>query len=417
MSHKQAAREIETLVQLSSTVNSSLDIAEVLSSAMGFVEELMDAEASSIFEVDDATNELFFRMVRGEGAHKAKEVRLKMGEGVVGWVASTVEPAIVTDAQKDKRFSPKVDSITGFKTKSIIALPIKNKGRLIGVLEVLNKRGSKPFNHEALEVLTIVVNQIGIAMVNAKLFERLQEKFSLTQAELQRTQEQLLRSERLAALAQFSQGVAHEVRNPVMSIGGFARRLKKRLHDDDPAVAYADIILKETVRLEKMVEDIERYTSMPEPVIQPVKLSTLLQSVLNIWEQEHRVVNAKIRLQTPSEDPTICVDKKQMANALIKLLCNSADAMPDGGTISISTCWEGNCLVISIKDDGAGIDPKDLPRIFDPFFTAKPQGSGLGLTTVNRIVRDHGGQVKVSSKAGAGTEVKLCIPRFSDSKI
>jgi signal transduction histidine kinase len=105
-----------------------------------------------------------------------------------------------------------------------------------------------------------------------------------------------------------------------------------------------------------------------------------------------------------------------MANALIKLLCNSADAMPDGGTISISIYWEGNCLVISIKDEGAGIDSKDLPRIFDPFFTAKPQGSGLGLTTVNRIVRDHGGQVKVSSKAGAGTEVKLCIPRFSDCK-
>ena len=417
MSHKQPAKEIETLVQLSSTVNSSLDITEVLSSAMGFVEELMDAEASSIFEVDDATNELFFRVVRGEGAYKAKEIRLKMGEGVVGWVANSGEPAIVPDTQKDERFSSKVDSITGFKTKSIIALPIKNKGRLIGVLEVLNERGSQPFTDEALEVLTIVVNQIGIAMVNAKLYERLQEKFSFTKAELKRTQEQLLRSERLAALGQFSQGVAHKVRNPVMSIGGFARRLRKKLRRDDPAVAYADIILKETVRLEKMVDDIERYTLMPEPVIQSVKLSTLLQRVLNIWEQEHREVNAKVKLQTLPENPTISVDQEQVANALIKLLHNSADAMPDGGTISISTCWEGNCLVISVKDDGSGIDPEDVPRIFDPFFTSKPHGSGLGLTTVNRIVSDHGGQVKVSSKPGAGTEVKLCIPRSCNSTI
>jgi sigma-B regulation protein RsbU (phosphoserine phosphatase) len=105
MSHKQPEKKIEILVQLSTTVNSSLDITEVLSSAMGFVEELMDAEASSIFEVDDATNELFFRVVRGEGAYKAKEIRLKMGEGVVGWVANSGEPAIVPDTQKDERFS------------------------------------------------------------------------------------------------------------------------------------------------------------------------------------------------------------------------------------------------------------------------------------------------------------------------
>ncbi len=144
-----------------------------------------------------------------------------MGEGVAGWVASSGEPMIVPDTQIDKRFSFKVDSITGFKTKSIIALPIKNRGRLIGVLEALNKRGGRPFGHEDLEALTIVVNQIGIAMVNAKLYERLQEKFSLTQAELKMTQEQLLRSERLAASGQLSQGVAHEVRNPIMSIGGF----------------------------------------------------------------------------------------------------------------------------------------------------------------------------------------------------
>ena len=166
MPKKQTQKEIETLVQLSSTINSSLDIAEVLKSAMRFVEELMDAEVSSIFEVDDAKNELFFRVVRGEGARKAKEIRMKMGEGVVGWVASSCEPVIASDTEKDKRFSTKVDSITGFKTKSIIALPIKNKGRLIGVLEVLNKRGGGPFTQDDLNLLTIAVNQIGIALVN-----------------------------------------------------------------------------------------------------------------------------------------------------------------------------------------------------------------------------------------------------------
>jgi signal transduction histidine kinase len=416
MSNEPSARDLDILVQLSSTINSSLDIAEVLSSAMRFVEELVDAEVSSIFELDDASNELFFRVAQADETDETKKIRMQMGEGVAGWVASSGEPLIVPDTQKDKRFSFKVDSITGFETKSIIALPIKNRGRLIGVLEALNKRGGRPFGHKDLEALTIVVNQIGIAIVNAKLYERIQEKFSLTQAELKRTQEQLLRSERLAALGQLSQGVAHEVRNPIMSIGGFARRIKNKLRPDDPVVAYVDIILSEADRLETMVKEVERYTCMPDAVIQPVKVSILLQSALSVWEKEHRVDNLEINLQTPPEDPIISVDKEQMAQALIELLCNSAEAMPDGGSISISARWESNWLAISVKDNGPGIAPEDLLRIFDPFFTAKTKGAGLGLTTVNRIVTNHGGEVKVSSKTGAGTEVKLRVPRFSEGK-
>ncbi|MFH1951232.1 MAG: ATP-binding protein [Pseudomonadota bacterium] len=415
MPKAQSSKKIEMLVQLSSVINSSLDIVEVLNNAMRFVEELIDAEGSSIFEVDDTTNELFFRVLRGEAVHKAKEIRMKFGEGVVGWVAVSGEPVIISDTEKDARFSSKVDSITGLRTKSIIALPIKNKGHLIGVLELINKRGSTTFSGDDLEVLTIVANQIGIAIANAKLYERLQEKFSLTRAELKKTQEQLIRSERLSALGQLSQGVAHEVRNPVMSIGGFARRLKNKLQHDKTLGGYADIIIKEAARLEQMVKDIEQYAAMPEPDVQVMKLSTLLQYTLTTWEREPYAGKIEIKLQSPPEDPTISADKAQMAQALINLFRNSAEAMPDGGTISVSSSWEGNYLAISVKDNGPGIGPEDLPRIFDPFFTAKPKGSGLGLTAVNRIVSDHRGEVKVSSRPNAGTEVKLYLPRFPDS--
>ncbi len=126
--------------------------------------------------------------------------------------------------------------------------------------------------------------------------------------------------------------------------------------------------------------------------------------------------NLEINLQMPPEDPIVSVDKEQMAQAVTELLCNSAEAMPDGGSISVSAGWESNWLAISVKDNGPGIAPEDLPRIFDPFFTAKTKGAGLGLTTVNRIVTNHGGKVKVSSKTGAGTEVKLRVPRFSEGK-
>jgi two-component system sensor histidine kinase HydH len=404
------SREIDALVELSSMINSSLDIFEVLNHAMRFVEKVIGTEGSSIFEIDNTANELFFRVLSGHEAHTMRKVRMKMGEGVAGWVARTGEAVIVPDTEKDARFSTKVDLITGFKTRSIIALPIRNKGRLTGVLELVNKRGPSPFNQDDLEFLTIAANQIGIAMANAKLYERLQEKFALTQAELKRTQEQLLRTERLSALAELSQGVAHEVRNPVMSIGGFARRLKKKLHSDKTLEAYVDIILKEAARLEQMVTDVEAYTAMPEPDIQEIKLSTLLQHTLCLWEQAPEAKRIDIQLTSPPEDPTLYLDKGQIALALINLFENAAEVMPHGGTISISTGWEDRDLVIRVKDNGPGINPEDLPRIFDPFFTAKSQGSGLGLTTVNRIVTAHKGHVKVCSKPGAGTEFKLYLP-------
>ena len=401
---------LHALVRLSSVVNSSLDINEVLNSSMRFVEEMMNAEASAIFELDHEREELFFRVARGGSTARTKEVRMKMGEGVVGWVARSGEPLLVPDTTREERFSDKVDRHTGFKTRSIAALPIRNRGRIVGVLEVLNKRGPHPFDEEDVQVLTLAANQIGIAMENARLYERLQEKFALTRDELRDTQARLLRSERLAALGELSQGVAHEVRNPVMSIGGFAKRLQKKFRPEDPEAKYVEVILNETARLQRMVEDVDHYTKMPEPIVKEVKLSNLVNGVLSEWEESHATEDIRVETELVPEDPTVHVDKDQMKRALIHLMCNAKEAMPKGGTLFVLTRWEGSTLVISVRDNGTGIAPEDLPRIFDPFFTSKTRGSGLGLTTVNRIVSDHGGEVKVSSTPGKGTEVHLFLP-------
>jgi C4-dicarboxylate-specific signal transduction histidine kinase len=400
---------LRALVQLSSVINSTLDINEVLNNSMEFVEEIMNAEASSIFELDHERNELFFRVARGGAEARTKQIRMKMGEGVVGWVARSGEPLLVPDTGDEKRFSHRVDEHTGFKTRSLVALPIRNRGKMVGVLEVLNKRGPHPFDDGDVEVLTLAANQIGIAMENAHLHERLKEKFALTSAELKETQAKLIRSERLAALGQLSQGVAHEVRNPVMSIGGFAKRLHKRFGPEDPEAKYVEIIIKETARLQSMVEDVDRYTKMPEPIPKEIRLSALLEGVLKDWEEGYAREDICVETQIVPEDPTVLVDQDQMIQALIHLLRNASEAMPKGGTLSILTRWEGSALVISVKDNGTGIAREDLPRIFDPFFTSKTQGSGLGLTTVNRIVSDHGGEVKVSSISGKGTQVDVCL--------
>ena len=230
-----STKKIDSLFQLSSMINSSLDINEVLDNSMRVIEELLDAEASSIFEIDFEKNELFFRLLRGTSGGRARKIRMKMGEGTAGRVASTGDALIVQDTKKDKRFSSKVDEMTGFTTRSIIAVPIRNRGRITGVLEVLNKRGIHSFDSNDVEMVTIVANQIGIAIENAKLYSRLKDKFELTESELKKSQEHLIQAKCLAALGELSKGVAHAIRNPIMSIGGCARRVRKQFPLDSPA--------------------------------------------------------------------------------------------------------------------------------------------------------------------------------------
>ncbi len=373
----------------------------------------MEADVCSIFELDREKNELFFRLARYDPHGNTKKIRIKMGEGIVGSVASTGEMITVLDTKKDDRFNPMVDSITGFQTKSIVAVPIKNKGRILGVIQVLNCERIASLDEDMLEVLFIVAGQVGIAMENARLYGRLKENFALTKAELKETQAKLLRSERLAAMGQLSHAVAHEVRNPVMAIGGFARRLKKMLPSDQPSGRYIDVILQETARLGKMVVDVEQCTSLPEPELKQVNLSDLLKSAVYSWKKKQKEVATEVKIKSMSENPEIYVDKELMKEALIRVLSNAQESMAQKGVITISTWWEGRWVIISIRDHGIGIVKDDLPRVFEPFFTSKMQGAGLGLFFVSQIVAGHGGEVKISSTRGVGTEVRICFPATS----
>ncbi len=413
MSPKGSDSDVKALARLSSLVNSSLDLTEVLDNAMNYVEELTNAETSSIFEVDYERDELRFRLARGKWGSKAQEIRLAMGEGIAGRVAREGKPILVPDVEQEKRFTPRVDAHTGFKTRSIICVPIKHKGRLIGVLEVLNKRGG-PFDEDDVELLTVVSNQIGVAMENARLYERLRERFTLTTEELKKTEQKVIHSERMVALARLSQGVAHEVRNPVMSIGGFAKRIKQKLPSDNPVHKYADIIIKEAARLEKMVRDIEDYSKMREPRFGEVNLEELVKHALEDWQANGALAKIDMRLNLPDDETTFPGDEELLRLVLNNLFQNAAEAMASEGILSVVAYSEVREVIIRVADTGRGIPSEKLPLIFDPFFTSNTQGSGLGLATVHRIVNGHNGAISVNSTPGEGTEFRIQLPSYPD---
>ena len=170
-------KRLETLIHTSMVFSSILDIDELLNIVLQKAEEVMDAEASSVFRIDKKTKELYFITARGEKGKEAKEIRVPMGKGIVGWVAKHGKPLFVPDVKKDRRWFKGVDEKTKFVTRSILAVPLIAKGRIIGVAEVLNKKGNRRFNKDDLELFKALANQIAVAIENASLYTELDQLF------------------------------------------------------------------------------------------------------------------------------------------------------------------------------------------------------------------------------------------------
>lgn len=403
-------RELNTILKFGTLINSSLNIEDVLNTAMKWAEEFIDAEASSIYELDKEKNELYIRLARGEKKEPIKRVRFRVDEGIAGWVVQTGKPRVVQDVRKEKRFSDKYDKLTGFRTWSMICVPLIVRDKPIGALQVLNKKSKKLFSQADLRLLTGMAQHIAIAMENAKLYRRLERKFELTAQELNTTQEKLIRSERLAALGNLVQGVAHEIRNPITTIGGFAQRIKRALKEERKLQKYIDIILHETARLENLVRQVREFAAVQSAFLSMDDLGKVIDEVIE--KLEPLAIKQAVQLVTDinGDMPLIKMDSSQLVTALSHVIENALESMPEGGTLALEVNRENNHILITVRDTGYGMAPDQLDTIYDPFVTSKIRGAGLGLTMVHRIVMNHNGEIKIRSQLNKGTIVTVRLP-------
>jgi signal transduction histidine kinase len=410
--NNDSRNKIYSLAEISTLINSSLDIDEVLNNSLAAVEQFIEVETSSIFELDTALGELYFRCARGQKADKLQALRLKVGEGIAGYVAQTERPVISPDVRHDPRFHGSFDDLTGFTTRSILCVPLKAKNRLIGVLELLNKKDGTDFGEEDLYMVSILANQIGIALENARLYQKLQEKLLVTVEELKFTQSRLFQSERLAALGKLAQGVAHEVRNPITIIGGMARLLEKKIPATDPGRELLREISAAVSRLERMVREVESFARLPAPRLIATDISGVIHTTLSACAAPLSSRGVSLAVQIPPDLPPLPLDAPLLGQVFRHLLENSLDAMPSGGELALTITLEAGSVKITLRDTGLGIPAEILPLVFDPFFSTKPQGTGMGLTIAHRIISEHKGEMRLSSTPGVGTTVDLWLPRW-----
>ncbi|MBI5056183.1 MAG: GAF domain-containing protein [Nitrospirae bacterium] len=225
--------------------------------------------------------------------------------------------------------------------------------------------------------------------------------------ELRTLRERVAHSERMAALGELAARVAHEIRNPLISVGGFARRLEKKLSGDTQE--YAKIIVNEVARLENILKEILGFVKSSRVNKVNVNINELVNSIVDFISPEI-LEKENIIIKEISEAPIMtAVDPDRIKEALLNIITNASQAT-DHGTITIKTRQEDKEAIIEMMDDGCGIRVDDLKSIFNPFFTTKPHGTGLGLAVTHKIIQEHNGKIKVESVWGGGTAFKICLP-------
>jgi signal transduction histidine kinase len=289
------------------------------------------------------------------------------------------------------------------------AAPLVAKERVIGTL-VMARQDDPAFSADEIRLLESCAAQVGTAIDHARLFEDLKISYDA----LALTQEELLKRERLAALGELSAVVAHEVRNPLGVIFNSLSSLKRVLHPRGDAATLLDIVGEEADRLNRIVGDLLDFARPREPSLQPEDIRAVLNSA--VVAARPMAGASGIRLEVRVKEPLskVPVDGSMLRQALLNLLINAIQAMPGGGTVSLQACEEREGSIaharIDVVDSGPGVAPEIAQRIFQPFFTTKASGTGLGLAVVRRIIEAHRGEILLESAPGAGARFILRLP-------
>lgn len=223
-------------------------------------------------------------------------------------------------------------------------------------------------------------------------------------------EERLLQSERLAAVGNTVSHIAHEIKNPLAIIGGFARQLQNTPGLDDKGQHKLDIIVEEVGRLEGMIAEMRDFVKRPSPKKDLGDLETLLDEVVDLFNDTFQDQHITLKRERATETPTLRFDRQQIHQVLINLFKNALEAMPRGGELTLATRVNGPNLEVSISDTGQGMSPEVKANIFQPYFTTKETGTGLGLAICQNIMQEHGGCIIADSVPGQGSTFTIQIP-------
>lgn len=319
--------------------------------------------------------------------------------------------AHVPDAYNDGRVSERFRTLLG--SNSFACVPLIAKDEAVGAIIVDNLYSGRPITSDQLELLAIFANHVGLAIENAEAYDALHRQIIRLQdayRELRETQGKLVQSEKLAAIGEVAAHVAHEIRNPLVTIGGFARSIRRQIGEGHPCRPSVDIIIEEVQRLEKILSNVMNFSKPAAPWKRPTKINQIIQNTCMLLSNDFESRNIALTQELAPELPLVMVDGEQIKQALLNILKNAAESITGSGRVHVASRLQDGLVRIDVTDTGRGIPEGMIASIFDPFFTTRPDGTGLGLAVTRKIIVDHGGDIEVRSKIGVGTTFTISLP-------
>lgn len=381
--------QLHLLIEASKVVNSSIDLDHLLELILNAAAQSIDADRGTLYCLDEATNELWSKVAQGKNVI---EIRLPVGKGLAGYVASIGETVNIADAYKDPRFNPEIDKRSGYKTRNVLCMPMRNKdGKIVGVFQFLNKKRGA-FTEEDESFIDAFSVHASIALENARLAR------------------QMVQSESLSAVGKMAGTIIHDIKNPMNTLRMYAQVIKTKTADPESG-RMADEIIRQVDRFVTMTRDILDFArGVSEMNTSEVSLAEVMNDVLNFIQLD--LSRKKVTLQRElNYVGLITMDVEKMVRVFYNLASNATDAMPDGGTLTVRSGIENGTILIEFADTGSGIPEEIRSRIMEPFFThGKKHGTGLGLSIVRKIVEDHRGKIQIESEQGRGTTMRLLLP-------
>jgi GAF domain-containing protein len=415
---RRQVERLERLSHLNRAVSASLRLDDVLDEITRAVGTLCDAPLATVWLADETERVLLRRAFHGAGEIRDRlPARLTFGQGGVGVVAERRAARLNVLVEDDPKIVAR-EALLAHGIRTFSGLPVMLGDHLLGVLAVGGREG-RVLGEADEALLQALVGQAAVAIQNARLYEEARaHEIEARRAldELQRTQEQLVRIEKLRALGEMASGVAHDFNNILAVILGRVQLLQRKLQDPT-YLRWLGVIEEAALEGAQTVRQIQEFTRVRRD--QPTQTVDLNQAVHDAvemtrarWRDESQSRGVEIRLALELGDVSpVDGHPLELREAMTNLILNAVDALPGGGEIRIATREREDWVEVSVADTGVGMSESVRRRIFEPFFSTKgPSGTGLGLAMVYGIVSRHGGEILVETAEGAGSTFTIRLP-------
>jgi K+-sensing histidine kinase KdpD len=381
--------KLQKLIEASKIINSTLDLDKLLGLILDAAAQSIHADRGTLYIVDSVKKELWSKALQGTDM---VEIRLPVGKGISGYVAETGETVIIPDTYADPRFNPEIDKRSGYHTRNMLCMPMKNKdGKIIGVFQLLNKKEGC-FDKDDVSFIDALSAHASVAIENARMAQ------------------EMVQNERLSAVGRMASVIIHDIKNPMGTLRVYAQVMKKKSGNEE-AAKLADEMIHQVDRFVNMTQEILDFTrGISASNFKEMEFSTEMNSVLDFIEKDLEKNNIKL-VRDVNFKGRVKMDQDKIVRVFYNVASNARDAMPEGGTLRVSTAEESGFVRIDFADTGTGMPEEVRNKIFEPFMSyGKKHGTGLGMSIVKKVIDDHGGRVGIESEIGKGTTITIHLP-------